>query len=122
MRILEALCGTCDETFMPHAETEEELTHFVREDGAECGGRGEVTGEWRTPQATDRHGRPWFRDRHGLRYVVTEDGPMYITDCCDASAKGSVALGEPETVCRACYRTVDDALGGVPETREDTPR
>lgn len=56
-------------------------------------------------------------DRYGLRYVTDpETGwDFYITDCCDASAKGSVAGDYPAVVCRACYTEVDPALGGIPE-------
>lgn len=60
---------------------------------------------------TDRHGRQVWLDRFGLRYVVTEHGAHYITDCCDASAKGSDGV----TVCRACRGEVGVVLGGIPE-------
>lgn len=32
----------------------------------------------------------------------------YLTDCCLASAKGSMGA----VVCRGCYQEIDDALGG----------
>jgi hypothetical protein len=51
------------------------------------------------------------RDAVGL-VAVSADLPgfgYYLTDCCLASAKG----GEHGVICRACYRPVDDALGGV---------
>ena len=28
----------------------------------------------------------------------------YVTECCQASAKGSTADGRPAVVCRSCYR------------------
>jgi hypothetical protein len=41
----------------------------------------------------------------------TEDGfRFYLTPCCGASAKGM----EDYIGCRACYREVDSALGGIP--------
>lgn len=48
-------------------------------------------------------------DHPGFRY--------YLTDCCLASAKGSMVGDEPAVVCRACYHVVDDALGGIPADR-----
>jgi hypothetical protein len=42
---------------------------------------------------------------YGMRY--------YLTDCCGASAKGL----EHYVGCRACYREVDPALGGIPDGR-----
>lgn len=42
--IIEAECQKCGEIFNPH--TEEELEHYVREDGTECGGEGVITGTW----------------------------------------------------------------------------
>lgn len=60
----------------------------------------------------DRHGRKVRIDRHGLRYVVTQDsGAFYITDCCDASAKGSNGV----IVCRSCHDEVDPRLGDTPQ-------
>jgi hypothetical protein len=41
-------------------------------------------------------------ESEGFRY--------YLTDCCLASAKGSMGA----VVCRCCYREIDDALGGIP--------
>jgi hypothetical protein len=68
----------------------------------------------RSPEI-DRHGRTVMRDRFGMRYVIDAhhpDLPFYITDCCDASGKGSDG---GVVVCRACYREVDIAIGGIPE-------
>lgn len=63
----------------------------------------------------DRHGRKVRRDRDGLRYVTTPDsGTFYITECCDASAKGS----DDGIVCRSCSDEVDSRLGGTPEPLE----
>lgn len=53
-----------------------------------------------------RDGIGWVADSEGMRY--------YLTDCCGASAKGSVASGEPAVVCRCCYVEVPDELGGLP--------
>ena len=39
----------------------------------------------------------------------------YVTECCQASAKGSTADGRPAVVCRSCYREVDPRLGGIVE-------
>jgi hypothetical protein len=58
----------------------------------------------------DRYNRVVERDDQGLRFVVLDGFAFYITDCCDASAKGSMG----EVVCRACYREIDPALGGLP--------
>lgn len=46
---------------------------------------------------------------YGMRY--------YLTDCCGASAKGSVGgeNGMGATVCRSCYYEIDYALGGIPD-------
>lgn len=46
MTIVEAVCGTCGETFNPHSEAPKDLEHSVREDGTECGGQGVVSGAW----------------------------------------------------------------------------
>lgn len=43
--MLEAVCGKCGETFNPHDEDDTE--HIARYDGTECGGQGEIVGEWR---------------------------------------------------------------------------
>jgi hypothetical protein len=40
----EATCGKCGETFNPDGP--DDLTHVARADGTECGGRGEMNGEW----------------------------------------------------------------------------
>lgn len=45
--MLEATCRTCGETFNPADETD--TVHLSREDGAECGGPGEIVGEWYAP-------------------------------------------------------------------------
>jgi hypothetical protein len=37
----------------------------------------------------------------------------YLTDCCQASAKGS-ANSSTGVCCRGCYREIDPALGGLP--------
>lgn len=42
--IREARCLRCGETFNPHGETEEDLEHWARQDGEECGGRGRMVG------------------------------------------------------------------------------
>lgn len=49
--------------------------------------------------------------------IVAEDGGMqfYLTDCCVASAKGSI----DGVVCRKCYGLIDPMLGGLP--KEDGP-
>jgi hypothetical protein len=50
--------------------------------------------------------------------VAQNDGMRYfLTDCCQASAKGSMDA----VVCRACYREVDDAYGGAYDERFDGP-
>ena len=46
------------------------------------------------------------------KLVATELSPgvsmvHYLTDCCNASAKG----GEHGVVCRACYREIDPEMG-----------
>lgn len=65
-----------------------------------------------TTVRTDRYGRAVLLDRYGLEYVRGDDGEAwYITPCCDASAKG----WETGTVCRACFRDIDPALGGIVE-------
>lgn len=44
--------------------------------------------------------------------LALSDGIVYpLTACCSASAKGSMALGEPATVCRGCYEEIDPAMG-----------
>jgi hypothetical protein len=55
------------------------------------------------------------RDAAGYIVARTIDGPhvldIRLTECCLASAKGmSNFVG-----CRACYRPVDSAIGGMPE-------
>lgn len=58
-------------------------------------------------------------DQHGMEWVVSGDGdPMYVTPCCNASAKG----GECGTVCRACYREIDPSLGGIVEPLPEDDR
>jgi hypothetical protein len=54
MSILEAKCKKCGDTFNPHSEDPDDMIHFIRtsgdeHDGDECGGEGEVTGEYFTP-------------------------------------------------------------------------
>lgn len=39
----ECWCPRCGETFI---ESDPEPIHFVREDGIECGGKGEIVGSW----------------------------------------------------------------------------
>jgi hypothetical protein len=55
--------------------------------------------------------------RDGIGWVAEADGfRYYLTECCGASAKGSVAGGEPAVVCRCCYSEIDPMLGDVPPT------
>lgn len=69
------------------------------------------------PTETDRHGNPVYRDMRGYRFTIVDFYDCYITDCCDASSKGSM----DGVVCRACYREVDPYLGGIPyENLEST--
>lgn len=50
------------------------------------------------------------RDKVG-RIARDEDGSaFYVTECCAASAKGSMGA----VVCRKCYRDIDPSLGGIP--------
>jgi hypothetical protein len=42
--MIEATCARCEETFIPTDESDTE--HIARMDGSECGGFGEITGEW----------------------------------------------------------------------------
>lgn len=44
--IREARCGKCGETFNPHGEGEEDLEHWARESGEECGGQGRMVGRY----------------------------------------------------------------------------
>lgn len=41
---LEAVCGKCGETFVPHDE--DDLIHGETEDGKPCMGQGRITGAW----------------------------------------------------------------------------
>ena len=41
---LEAICWKCDETFVPADEMD--TIHLVKADGTDCGGQGEITGNW----------------------------------------------------------------------------
>ena len=51
---LEAVCGKCHETFIPHSMAPAELIHGVTEDGDECGGKGKITREYHTtPEALE---------------------------------------------------------------------
>lgn len=56
--------------------------------------------------------------RDGIGWVAEDPScggfRYYLTACCGASAKGSVAGGEPATVCRSCYVEVDPMLGDLP--------
>jgi len=61
------------------------------------------TTKWGGEVRIDRFGLPWA--------VSADDDPMYVTDCCDASAKGM----ENYVGCRSCYREIDPSLGGIPE-------
>ncbi|MCT7367281.1 hypothetical protein [Mycolicibacterium llatzerense] len=57
-------------------------------------------------------------DEHGQAILATvpitlayfEGHFYYLTSCCGASGKGSVADGTPSVVCRNCYRDVDDVF------------
>ena len=42
--ILEAVCRECKETFVPNDE--DDTIHIAREDETECGGQGDIVGEW----------------------------------------------------------------------------
>lgn len=51
--------------------------------------------------------------RDGVGFIATSPDlsfRWYLTDCCLASAKGSMGA----VVCRGCYVEIDEALGGVP--------
>lgn len=67
---------------------------------------------------TDRHGREVLRDKYDMRYVVDDGIAFYITDCCDASGKGSLADGAPAVLCRCCLREVAPEIGALPEPKE----
>jgi hypothetical protein len=59
------------------------------------------------------------RDASGYRVwrFSLGDGKLMdarVSECCGASAKGSVAGGAPATVCRACYAEIDSLIGGEP--------
>lgn len=47
-RIREAECERCGETFNPHGDGRENLEHWAREDGEECGGQGRMVGRYYT--------------------------------------------------------------------------
>lgn len=84
MRILEAQCGKCGETFNPHRE--DELEHYAREDGTECGGTGELLGEWRAPSAHDIapypfEGGPNFGEQPTGRHHQACDRDLCHPDC-----------------------------------------
>ncbi|NTY62618.1 hypothetical protein [Mycolicibacterium sphagni] len=57
-------------------------------------------------------------DEHGQAILTTvpitlayfEGRIYYLTNCCGASGKGSIADGIPSIVCRKCYRDVDDVF------------
>lgn len=52
--MLEAVCGKCGETFIPHSEEPDDLIHGQTEAEKPCGGQGTVTGEWvRTPSTQE---------------------------------------------------------------------
>lgn len=47
MSMLEAECGKCGETFVPHGTTEEDLIHLYSEaQDQDCGGTGVILGEY----------------------------------------------------------------------------
>jgi hypothetical protein len=52
MSILEARCTGCGETFNPHGESPDDLVHFAKANGDECGATGVITGEWIAPPST----------------------------------------------------------------------
>lgn len=58
------------------------------------------------------------RDDIGL---IAESGGFYwyLTDCCEASAKGSFVGCEPAVVCRKCYCEVDPRLGDLPTVTDE---
>jgi hypothetical protein len=49
------------------------------------------------------------RDEVGLVAEIASGLRYYLTDCCGASAKGC----DGYVGCRACYRPIDDRLGGA---------
>ncbi|MFL0286881.1 hypothetical protein ACJH6J_23940 [Mycobacterium sp. SMC-18] len=61
---------------------------------------------------------PFTTDEHGQAILTTvpitlayfEGHLYYLTACCGASGKGSIADGTPSIVCRNCYRGVDDVF------------
>ncbi len=61
----------------------------------------------------DRYGRVVLVDDIGIRYVIDDGMAFYITDCCDATAKGT-ANAESGVCCRSCYEELDPVMGGLP--------
>lgn len=46
----------------------------------------------------------------GYLVALIDGTTCYVTDCCHASAKGSMGT----VVCRACYQEIDPGIGGIP--------
>jgi hypothetical protein len=58
---------------------------------------------------TDEHGQA-ILTTVPIRLAYFEGQIYYLTECCGASGKGSIADGTPSIVCRNCYCDVDDVF------------
>ena len=56
--MLEAKCGRCGETFIPHTEKLSDLIHIETEQGNSCGGLGTIQGEWIPPRFPNANTTP----------------------------------------------------------------
>ena len=66
----------------------------------------------RTPQ-----GRPVLYAADDRGYVMTDTGPMYVTQCCGAPVTFSHAVDpdNPQLCCKGCWAPADPALAGLPD-------
>lgn len=60
--------------------------------------------------------RPHGIDKRGHQYVVTDDGPMYISPCCGAA----VTFHDADLCCKSCWSNVPDDLSMLPLIKTET--
>lgn len=99
-RILEARCSRCREVCNPHGTEPDDLIHFAREDGEECGGRLELLGEWVSGEGHQPLEHPGELD--GTALLPSDVGAKPDTDYCEG-CEGVAELNE-KGYCERCAR------------------
>jgi hypothetical protein len=53
-------------------------------------------------------------DKRGHRYIITSDGPAYVSPCCGAT----VTFHDYDLCCKACWHLVPSILSALPDIEE----